>query len=70
MPLLLNVLRNANDPSNHKLRVKAMEIAVGCDVFRPDAQPLVDALINIQNSPVDPSDTFSNMGHDLLSTGT
>ncbi|KAF8417609.1 hypothetical protein L210DRAFT_2472613 [Boletus edulis BED1] len=49
MPLLLNVLRNANDPSNHKLRVKAMEIAVGCDVFRPDAQPLVDALINIQS---------------------
>ena len=27
MPLLLNVLRNANDPSHHKLRVKAMECA-------------------------------------------
>ncbi|KAN0081729.1 Armadillo-type fold [Tylopilus felleus] len=64
MPLLLNVLRNANDPSHHKLRVKAMEcagliaIAVGCDVFRPDARALIDALINIQNSPIDPSDTL------------
>lgn len=27
MPLLLNVLRNATDPSHHKLRVKAMECA-------------------------------------------
>ena len=27
MPLLLNVLRNANDPSHQKLRVKAMECA-------------------------------------------
>jgi vesicle coat complex subunit len=39
MPLLLNVLRDANDSSHHKLRVKAMEcagliaIAVGCDIF-------------------------------------
>ncbi|KAF8546602.1 hypothetical protein OG21DRAFT_1491046 [Imleria badia] len=53
MPLLLNVLRNANDLSHHKLQVKAIEcaglvvMAVGCDVFRPDARTLIDALINI-----------------------
>ncbi|KAH7883434.1 ARM repeat-containing protein [Phlebopus sp. FC_14] len=64
MPLLLNALRNANSADHHKLRVKAMEcagliaIAVGCDVFRPDARALIDSLINIQNSPVDPSDTL------------
>ncbi|KAF9218740.1 ARM repeat-containing protein [Gyrodon lividus] len=64
MPLLLNVLRNANSADYHKLRVKAMEcagliaIAVGRDIFRPDARTLIDALINIQNSPVDPSDTL------------
>ncbi|KAF9236016.1 armadillo-type protein [Melanogaster broomeanus] len=64
MPLLLNVLRNANSADHHKLRVKAMEcagliaIAVGRDVFRPDARTLIDVLMNIQNSPVDPSDTL------------
>ncbi|KIJ63543.1 hypothetical protein HYDPIDRAFT_92367 [Hydnomerulius pinastri MD-312] len=64
MPLLLNVLRNANSADHHKLRVKTMEcagliaIAVGRDVFRPDARTLIDLLINIQNSPVDASDTL------------
>ncbi|KIK93959.1 hypothetical protein PAXRUDRAFT_33792 [Paxillus rubicundulus Ve08.2h10] len=72
MPLLLNVLRNANSSDHHKLRVKAMEcagliaIAVGLDVFRPDARILIDALINIQNSPVDPSDTL--LGTYLIAT--
>ncbi|KAI5991786.1 armadillo-type protein [Pisolithus marmoratus] len=64
MPLLLNVLRNANSADHRKLRVKAMEcagliaVAVGRDIFRPDSRTLIDALINIQNSPVDPSDTM------------
>ncbi|KAH7920554.1 ARM repeat-containing protein [Leucogyrophana mollusca] len=64
MPLLLNVLRNATSSDHSKLRVKAMEcagliaIAVGRDVFRPDSGTLVDILIHIQNSPVDPSDTL------------
>ncbi|KAH7909589.1 ARM repeat-containing protein [Hygrophoropsis aurantiaca] len=64
MPLLLNVLRNANSADHSKLRVKAMEcagliaIAVGREVFRPDAGTLVDILIHIQNSPIDPSDTL------------
>ncbi|KAG6333935.1 hypothetical protein ID866_5157 [Astraeus odoratus] len=49
---------------HQKLRVKAMEcagliaIAVGRDIFRPDSRALISALINIQNSPVDPSDTM------------
>ncbi|KAF7978256.1 hypothetical protein HWV62_1080 [Athelia sp. TMB] len=72
MPLLLNVLRNANGPDYRKLRVKAMEcagliaIAVGRDVFRPDSNTLVELLMRIQNSPVDPGDTLLN--HYLIST--
>lgn len=64
MPLLLNVLRNANSADHQKLRLKAMEcagliaVAVGRDIFRPDSRTLIDALINIQNSPVEPSDTM------------
>ncbi|KAL4079008.1 armadillo-type protein [Scleroderma citrinum] len=64
MPLLLSVLENAHGADHLKLRVKAMEcagliaIAVHRDIFRPDARPLIDALIRIQNTPVDPSDTM------------
>ncbi|KAG0701167.1 ARM repeat-containing protein [Suillus ampliporus] len=64
MPLLLNVLRNANSADHYKLRAKAMEcagliaIAVGRNVFRADANTLIELLIKIQNSPVDPSDTM------------
>ncbi|KAF9457022.1 armadillo-type protein [Collybia nuda] len=72
MPLLLNVLRNADGPDYKKLRVKAMEcagliaIAVGRDVFRPDSNTLVELLIRIQKSPVDPADT--QLGHYLIAT--
>jgi len=72
MPLLLNVLQNANGPEYRKLRVKAMEcagliaIAVGRDVFRPDANTFVELLMRIQNSPVDPDDTM--LGHYLIAT--
>ncbi|KAI0919362.1 hypothetical protein AcV7_006120 [Taiwanofungus camphoratus] len=72
MPLLLNVLQNANSPEYRKLRVKAMEcagliaIAVGRDIFRPDANAFVEHLMRIQNSPVDPSDTM--LGHYLIAT--
>ncbi|PCH35440.1 ARM repeat-containing protein [Wolfiporia cocos MD-104 SS10] len=72
MPLLLNVLRNANSPEYGKLRVKAMEcagliaIAVGRDVFRPDSQTLIELLMHIQNTPADPSDTM--LGHYLIAT--
>ncbi|KAF5368152.1 hypothetical protein D9615_010189 [Tricholomella constricta] len=54
MPLLLNVLRNAEGLDYRKLRVKAMEcagliaIAVGRDVFRPDSNTLVELLMRIQ----------------------
>ena len=70
MPLLLNVLRNADGADYRKLRVKAMEcagligalfslvlsnasnnrlaIAVGPDVFRPDAKTLIELLLRIQ----------------------
>ncbi|TFK34400.1 ARM repeat-containing protein [Crucibulum laeve] len=72
MPLLLNVLRNAEGPDYRKLRVKAMEcagliaIAVGRDVFRPDSSTLVELLMRIQKSPVDPNDT--QVGHYLIAT--
>ena len=73
MPLLLNVLRNADGPEYKKLRVKAMEcagligklcylqldaillcvftpaIAVGRDIFRPDANTLVELMMRIQS---------------------
>ncbi|XP_006460617.1 hypothetical protein AGABI2DRAFT_220702 [Agaricus bisporus var. bisporus H97] len=72
MPLLLNVLRNADKPEHQKLRIKAMEcaglvaIAVGRDIFRPDSATLVELLIRIQKSPVDPNDT--QLGYYLIST--
>ncbi|CAL1712081.1 unnamed protein product [Somion occarium] len=72
MPLLLNVLQNANTPEYRKLRVKAMEcagliaIAVGRDVFRPDSAQFIELLMRIQNSPPDPSDTM--LGHYLIAT--
>lgn len=72
MPLLLNVLRNADGAEYKKLRVKAMEcagliaIAVGRDIFRPDANTLVELMIRIQKGPVDPADT--QLGHYLIAT--
>jgi len=57
MPLLLNVLRNADGAEYSKLRTKAMEcagliaIAVGKEVFRPDSGTLVELLIRIQSEP-------------------
>ncbi|KAI8978352.1 ARM repeat-containing protein [Trametes punicea] len=72
MPLLLNVMQNANGPEYRKLRVKAMEcagliaIAVGRDVFRPDSRTLVELLMRIQNSPTDPNDTM--LSHFLIAT--
>ncbi|EIN06364.1 ARM repeat-containing protein [Punctularia strigosozonata HHB-11173 SS5] len=72
MPLLLDALRNANGPEYRKLRSKAMEcagliaIAVGRDVFRPDANAFIELLMRIQNSPVDPGDTMST--HYLIAT--
>lgn len=75
MPLLLNVLENANGPEYGKLRLKAMEcagligtyevhvywspmtlilivlaIAVGRDIFRPDANSFIELLIRIQSA--------------------
>ncbi|KAK7458738.1 importin subunit beta-3 [Stygiomarasmius scandens] len=72
MPLLLNVLRNADGPEYRRMRVKAMEcagliaIAVGRDTFRPDANTLVELLIRIQKSPIDPQDT--QLSHYLMGT--
>ncbi|KAL1940497.1 hypothetical protein VTO73DRAFT_9069 [Trametes versicolor] len=72
MPLLLNVMQNANGPEYRKLRVKAMEcagliaIAVGRDVFRPDSRTFVELLMRIQNSPPDPNDTM--LSHFLIAT--
>ncbi|GBE80930.1 Importin subunit beta-3 [Sparassis crispa] len=72
MPLLLNVLRNANTSEYRKLRVKAMEcagliaIAVGRDIFRQDANTFIEQLMRIQNSPVDPGDTM--LSHYMIAT--
>ncbi|TFY78196.1 hypothetical protein EWM64_g5813 [Hericium alpestre] len=72
MPLLLNVLRNANGTEYRKLRAKAMEcagliaIAVGRDVFRADSATLVELLIHLQNGPVDPGDSM--LPHYLIAT--
>ncbi|TBU51233.1 ARM repeat-containing protein [Dichomitus squalens] len=72
MPLLLNVMQNANGAEYRKLRVKAMEcagliaIAVGRDIFRPDSRTFVELLMRIQNSPVDPNDTM--LSHFLIAT--
>ncbi|KAF8637449.1 hypothetical protein AX17_002814 [Amanita inopinata Kibby_2008] len=72
MPLLLDILRNADGPEYHKLRVKAMEcagliaIAVGRDIFMPDSAVLVELLMHIQKSPVDPADT--QLAHYLIAT--
>ncbi|RXW25102.1 hypothetical protein EST38_g773 [Candolleomyces aberdarensis] len=72
MPLLLNVLQNAEGKEYIKLRIKAMEcagliaIAVGREVFRPDSNTLVELLIRIQKSPHDPSDT--QLTHYLIAT--
>ncbi|KAF7325964.1 hypothetical protein MKEN_00447300 [Mycena kentingensis (nom. inval.)] len=72
MPLLMNVLSNADGAEYRKLRAKAMEcagliaIAVGPEMFLPDAHTLVDLLIRIQKSPADPSDT--QLGHYLIAT--
>ncbi|KAJ7666061.1 armadillo-type protein [Mycena polygramma] len=72
MPLLMNVLRNADGADYRKLRAKAMEcagliaIAVGPEMFLPDAHTLVDLLMRIQKSPADPNDT--QLGHYLIAT--
>ncbi|KAJ3791198.1 armadillo-type protein [Lentinula aff. detonsa] len=72
MPLLINVLRNANGAEYRKMRLKAMEcagliaIAVGREIFRPDSNILVELLIRIQKSPFDPQDT--QLSHYLMGT--
>ncbi|KAF8827569.1 hypothetical protein HHX47_DHR4000278 [Lentinula edodes] len=72
MPLLINVLRNASGAEYRKLRLKAMEcagliaIAVGREIFRPDSNTLVELLIRIQKSPLDPQDT--QLSHYLMGT--
>ncbi|KAJ3859024.1 armadillo-type protein [Lentinula novae-zelandiae] len=72
MPLLMNVLRNASGAEYRKLRLKAMEcagliaIAVGREIFRPDSNTLVELLIRIQKSPLDPQDT--QLSHYLMGT--
>ncbi|KAJ8090589.1 Importin-5 [Marasmius tenuissimus] len=59
MPMLLNVLRDADGPEYRKMRAKAMEcaaliaIAAERNTFRPDANTLVELLIHTQKSPRD-----------------
>ncbi|KAH8827725.1 armadillo-type protein [Flagelloscypha sp. PMI_526] len=73
MPMLLNVLQNAEGSEYGRLRCKAMEcaglvaIAVGRDVFRADAGALTEALIRIQKSPP-PTNDSSQLHSYLIST--
>ncbi|KAJ7594828.1 armadillo-type protein [Mycena floridula] len=67
MPLLLNVLRNADGTEYRRLRIKAMEsIAVGRETFRPDANTFAESLIRLQKTPPDPEDT--QLSHYLIAT--
>lgn len=72
MPLLLNVLQNADGVEYKKLRIKAMEcagliaIAVGRDMFRPDANSFAECLIRLQKAPPDASDP--QLPHYLMAT--
>ncbi|KAI0684888.1 ARM repeat-containing protein [Cytidiella melzeri] len=72
MPLLLNVLQNANTAEYDKLRMKAMEcagliaIAVGREVFRPDANAFIELLMRVQNIPAETHDAM--LGHYLIAT--
>ncbi|PVU97624.1 hypothetical protein BB561_000436 [Smittium simulii] len=61
-PQLLNALENAQGKELRLFRGKAIEcatfiaIAVGNDVFRPDAMKLIEILVNTQNQVVDDDD--------------
>lgn len=65
MPLLMNVLRDASSLEYRLLRGKAMEcatliaLAVGKEVFAPQAQELITLLGNIQNGVLDSDDPQS-----------
>ncbi|KAK0475517.1 armadillo-type protein [Armillaria novae-zelandiae] len=74
MPLLLNVLRNADSSEFKRMRNKAMECAglirylLRLDRILSDLTPgmLIELLIRIQKSPPDPSDT--QVAHYLMGT--
>ncbi|PPR07809.1 hypothetical protein CVT24_002881 [Panaeolus cyanescens] len=73
MPMLLNVLRNAEGKEFGKLKAKAMEcagliaIAVGPDVFRPDSKSLIEILFDSEiETPQEATDT--QMAHYLIAT--
>lgn len=62
MPLLKQILLNANDKTDRMLRGKAMEcvsligIAVGRDVFAADAKEIMDMMMHLQTTEMDPDD--------------
>ncbi|KAI8917831.1 hypothetical protein PhCBS80983_g00962 [Powellomyces hirtus] len=66
MPLLMNVLKQANSKEFRLLRGKAMEcatliaLAVGKDTFAPDAGALIELLRVTQESITDPDDPQSS----------
>ncbi|KAE8684056.1 ARM repeat superfamily protein isoform 2 [Hibiscus syriacus] len=62
MPYLKAILVNANDKSNRMLRAKAMEcislvgMAVGKEKFRDDAKQVMEILVSLQGSQMEPDD--------------
>ncbi|OMJ17419.1 Importin subunit beta-3 [Smittium culicis] len=84
VPQLLNVLENASEKEYRLLRGKAIEcasfiaLAVGYDVFKPDATKFIDLLIKTQSLVVDDDDPQISyllaawarlckvMGHDFI----
>lgn len=66
MPLLSNILLNANDKQHRMLRAKALEcislvgMAVGKDRFRGDAGRVMQILQQLQSQPLDNDDPTSS----------
>ena len=66
MPVLLNVLQTADQKEHRSLRGKTMEcatliaMAVGKEVFAPDAQQFIQVLQHTQQSVTDPADPQSS----------
>lgn len=66
MPILIQIIENAKDQRYRALRAKAIDaatlvaMAVGQDVFRPQAKPVVDAMVEMQKNALsdDPIHTY------------
>eukprot|EP00898_Chlorokybus_atmophyticus_P005983 jgi/Chlat1/6386/Chrsp44S05759 len=66
MPFLVNILVHATDKAHRMLRAKSLEcislvgMAVGKDKFRDDAKRVMEVLVSLQDSNLDPDDPTSS----------